>query len=40
MFIPVGVQFLYNEIDSILFGASIITIIFGTLFFSIKPRSQ
>ena len=33
MFIPVGVQFLYNEIDSSFFGASIITIIFGTLFF-------
>ena len=33
MFIPFGVQFLYNEIDSSFFGASIITIIFGTLFF-------
>ena len=33
MFIPVGVQFLYNEIDSSFFGASIVTIIFGTLFF-------
>ena len=32
MFIPVGVNF-YNEIDSSFFGASIITIIFGTLFF-------
>ena len=33
MIIPVGVQFLYNEIDSSFFGASIVTIIFGTLFF-------
>ena len=33
MFIPVGVQFLYSEIDSSFFGASIVTIIFGTLFF-------
>ena len=33
MFIPIGVQFLYNEIDSSFFGASIVTIIFGTLFF-------
>ena len=33
MFIPVGVQFLYNELDSSFFGASIVTIIFGTLFF-------
>ena len=33
MFIPVSVQFLYNEIDSSFFGASIVTIIFGTLFF-------
>ena len=33
MFIPVGVQFLYDEIDSSFFGSSIITIIFGTLFF-------
>jgi len=33
MFIPVGVQFIYKEIDSSFFGASIVTIIFGTLFF-------
>jgi trk system potassium uptake protein TrkH len=33
MFIPVGIQFLYDEIDSSFFGSSIITIIFGTLFF-------
>ena len=33
MLIPVGVQFLYNEIDSSFFGSSIVTIIFGTLFF-------
>ena len=26
-------QFLYNEIDSSFFGASIVIIIFGTLFF-------
>tara|TARA_Y100000591_G_scaffold140077_1_gene120318 strand:- start:467 stop:1906 length:1440 start_codon:yes stop_codon:yes gene_type:complete len=33
MLIPVIVQFVYNEIDSSFFGSSIITIIFGTLFF-------
>ena len=33
MFIPIIVQFAYAEIDSSFFGASIITIIFGTLFF-------
>ena len=33
MLIPVIVQFFYNEIDSSFFGASIATIIFGTLFF-------
>ena len=33
MLIPIIVQFIYNEIDSSFFGASIITIIFGTLFF-------
>ncbi len=33
MLIPVIAQFLYNEIDSSFFGASIVTIIFGTLFF-------
>ena len=33
MLIPLMVQFLYNEIDSSFFGASIVTIIFGTLFF-------
>ena len=33
MLIPVIVQFVYNQIDSSFFGSSIITIIFGTLFF-------
>ena len=33
MFIPIIAQFIYSEIDSSFFGASIITIIFGTLFF-------
>ena len=33
MLIPVITQFFYNEIDSSFFGASIVTIIFGTLFF-------
>ena len=33
MLIPLIVQFLYNEIDSSFLGASIVTIIFGTLFF-------
>ena len=33
MLIPIIVQFFYNEIDSSFFGASIVTIIFGTLFF-------
>ena len=33
MFIPIIVQFFYQEIDSSFFGASIVTIIFGTLFF-------
>ena len=33
MFIPIIAQFAYSEIDSSFFGASIITIIFGTLFF-------
>ena len=33
MLIPIIVQFIYNEIDSSFFGASIITIIFGILFF-------
>ena len=33
MFIPVIAQFIYTEVDSSFFGASIITIIFGTLFF-------
>ena len=33
MLIPIIVQFIYNETDSSFFGASIITIIFGTLFF-------
>ena len=33
MLIPIITQFYYNEIDSSFFGASIVTIIFGTLFF-------
>ena len=33
MMIPVIVQFLYNEFDSSFVGASIVTIIFGSLFF-------
>ena len=33
MFIPVIAQFIYNEFDSSFLGASIVTIIFGTLFF-------
>ena len=33
MLIPVIAQFIYNEIDSSFFGASIVTIIFGMLFF-------
>ena len=33
MFIPIIAQFTYSEIDSSFFGASIVTIIFGTLFF-------
>ncbi len=33
MLIPVVVQFFYREVDSSFFGASIVTIIFGILFF-------
>ena len=33
MFVPIIIQFLYSEVDSSFFGASIVTIIFGTLFF-------
>ena len=33
MLIPIFIQFFFEEIDSSFFGASIITIIFGTLFF-------
>ena len=33
MFIPFIFQFIYSEIDSSFFGASLVTIIFGTLFF-------
>ena len=33
MLIPIIVQFFYEDIDSSFFGASIVTIIFGTLFF-------
>ena len=37
MFIPVIAQFIYTEVNSSFFGASIITIIFGTLFFLNHP---
>ena len=33
MFIPIIFQFLYSEVDSSFFGASLVTVIFGTLFF-------
>ena len=33
MLIPIIIQFLYREVDSSFFGASIVTVIFGTLFF-------
>ena len=33
MFVPILAQFIYKEVDSSFFGASIVTIIFGTLFF-------
>ncbi|MDC3016470.1 TrkH family potassium uptake protein [Candidatus Pelagibacter sp.] len=33
MFVPIIFQFIYSEIDSSFFGSSIVTIIFGTLFF-------
>ena len=33
MLIPIITQFIYDEIDSSFFGASIVTIVFGTLFF-------
>ncbi len=33
MLIPIIIQFLYKELDSSFFGASIVTIVFGTLFF-------
>ena len=33
MFIPIIAQFIYSEIDSSFFGASIVSIIFGSLFF-------
>ena len=33
MLVPIIVQFFYEDIDSSFFGASIVTIIFGTLFF-------
>ncbi len=33
MLIPIITQFIYNEVDSSFFGASIVTIVFGTLFF-------
>jgi len=33
MFVPIIVQSIYSEIDSSFFGASIVTIVFGSLFF-------
>ena len=33
MFVPIIFQFIYSELDSSFFGASIVTIIFGSLFF-------
>ena len=33
MLIPIITQFIYGEVDSSFFGASIVTIVFGTLFF-------
>ena len=33
MLVPIIAQFIYNQVDSSFFGASIVTIIFGTLFF-------
>ena len=33
MIVPIIIQFLYSEVDSSFFGASIVTIIFGSLFF-------
>ncbi len=33
MFVPIIVQFIYSEIDASFFGASIVTIVFGALFF-------
>ena len=33
MLIPIIVQFIYDQFDSSFFGASIVTIVFGTLFF-------
>ena len=33
MLVPIIVQFIYGQIDSSFFGAAIVTIIFGTLFF-------
>ena len=33
MLIPVIVQFVYDQVDSSFLGSSIVTIIFGTLFF-------
>ena len=39
MIIPVIIQFIYNEFDSSFISSGIITIIFGILFFFVKPRS-
>ena len=33
MFVPIIVQFIFSKIDSAFFGASIVTIVFGALFF-------
>ena len=39
MTIPILVQIIYNELDSSFFGAGIMTIIFGVLFFLSNLRS-
>ncbi len=33
MFIPIAAQFIYDQIDASFFGSSLVTIVFGTLFF-------
>ena len=33
MLVPIIAQFIYGQLDSSFFGASIVTVVFGTLFF-------